>query len=132
MARTVERARALIGVRFRPQGRSAEMGLDCIGLATLTYQLPPARVRSDYRLHGGLRDEMEQDLALLFQRVATEVAAPGDLLLVAPGLRQLHLIVLTPVGYIHADARRRRVVEAPGAAPWPVLSAWRYREREAD
>lgn len=130
MANAVERARGLIGVRFRPQGRSTEAGLDCIGLATLAYGVSPARVRSDYRLQGGSRDELERELAPLFDRIAAARAAPGDLLLVAPGPRQLHLIVLTPGGFVHADARRRRVVEVPGVVPWPVLSAWRHPNRE--
>ena len=128
----VERARALIGARFRPQGRSAEIGLDCIGLAMLAYGLPQARVRADYRLHGGSREEMEKGLAPFFDRIPSAAAAPGDLLLVEPGARQLHLIVLTPDGYVHADARLRRVVEASGAAPWPLRSAWRYSDRGTD
>lgn len=128
--RAVEQARQLIGVRFRPQGRSAELGLDCIGVAALTFGLPPMRVRADYRLRGGSRGEIEADLASFFDRIPPASAEPGDLVLAAPGPMQLHVAVLTPEGYLHADAGLRRVAEAPGALPWPVLSAWRFRERE--
>ena len=54
----------------------------------------------------------------------------GDLLMVEAGPGQLHMIVMVPGGYVHADARLRRVVEAPGAPPWPVLAAWRGCEDE--
>ena len=36
----VARARALIGTRFRPQGRSAAEGLDCVGLVALAVLSP--------------------------------------------------------------------------------------------
>ena len=41
-----ERARALVGTRFRPQGRS-ELGLDCIGLVVATFGLDPEEIRRD-------------------------------------------------------------------------------------
>ena len=119
------RARALVGVRFRPQGRDSCLGLDCIGVVASVFDLPAAAVRRDYGLRGGRREEVESELARYFDPVLIGEAASGDLLLVRPGAAQLHLLVRTAGGYVHADAGLRRVVEAPGTPPWPVLSAWR-------
>jgi hypothetical protein len=54
------------------------------------------------------------------------IRTAGDLLLVRAGPHQLHVVILTGEGYLHADARLRRVVEVPGKVPWPVLSVWRH------
>lgn len=121
----VERARSLVGVRFRPQGRSAALGLDCIGLAVLAFGLPVNRVRADYRLCGGTRDEIETALGEFFRRVPVAEECAGDLLLVQAGAGHPHLLIMTTAGYLHADIRLRRIVEVPGSVPWPVLSAWR-------
>jgi hypothetical protein len=122
----VARGRAAVGARFRPQGRSVEEGLDCIGLAALATGC--AGVRRDYALRGcdaGVVEEGLRSAGLV--RVAEGQA--GDVLLVRSGARQLHLLVLTGAGYLHADARLRRVVEVPGAVPWPAVSAWRKEAR---
>lgn len=65
-----------------------------------------------------------------FRRVDNAVA--GDLLLCAVADNQLHLAVVTERGFVHADARLRRVVETPGAVPWPVLSAHRFNNHLQD
>ena len=44
-----ERARALVGTRFRAQGRGVG-GLDCVGVVLATFGLPLHLVRRDYRL----------------------------------------------------------------------------------
>lgn len=120
----VRRARALIGVRFRPQGRSVEAGLDCIGVVAVTFGL--TRVRSDYRLRAADADEVNGAFADCgFAAIAATEAGVGDVLVVQAGFRQLHVIILTPDGYLHGDAGLRRVVEVPGAVAWPVVGAWR-------
>lgn len=117
-----ERARALVGVRFRPQGRTPELGLDCIGLAACVFGLTD--VRRDYRLRGGDMGSLALELiAGGFVRVSE--AAAGDVLVARAGPGQLHLVILTDAGFVHADAGLRRVVEVPGAVSWPVLGAWR-------
>lgn len=120
----VRRARALLGVRFRPQGRSAD-GLDCVGLAAAALEL--GGVRSDYALRSSAIEELAADLLGHRLRPA-ERREPGDLLVMRAGAGQLHLGVWTGEGLVHADAGLRRVVERPGKVPWPVLSAWRLED----
>lgn len=126
----VAQARALVGVRFRPQGRSVETGLDCIGVAAMA--TGASGVRKDYCLRSSDADEVNGEFgASGFLRIAPAAAEAGDLLLVRAGPAQLHVVILTPDGYLHADARLRRVTEVPGPPPWPVLSAWRHPDYEA-
>jgi lipoprotein Spr len=124
----VARARALIGTRFRPQGRDPEHGLDCIGVAMMAMGVPKERVRGDYIIPAGSNaDEINSEIAALgFIRISPAAAGAGDLLLVRPAPAALHLAILTDTGYLHADMRLRRTVEVPGAVPWPTLSAWRH------
>ncbi|MGQ0660217.1 peptidoglycan endopeptidase [Sphingosinicella sp.] len=126
-AATVARARALIGTRFRPQGRSAEQGLDCVGVVMMAAGIGRERTPDDYRLRGSDIDAANAGLAAMgFVRLPSDRGEPGDVLVAKSGPGQLHAAVLTPGGYVHAHAGLRRVVETPGALPWPVLAAWRY------
>jgi murein DD-endopeptidase / murein LD-carboxypeptidase len=126
-AAIVARARALIGTRFRPQGRDPEQGLDCIGVAMMATRVPKERVRRDYCLHSNDPEEVNGDFdACGFVRIAPAAAGPADVLLVRPAPAGLHVVILTDRGYLHADMRRRKVVEVPGAVPWPIVSAWRH------
>lgn len=89
-------------------------------------------VRSDYGLRSSDPGEVNGDFSDCgFIRIAPRAAEAGDLLLVQAGPAQLHVVILTPEGYLHADARLRRVVEVPGELPWPILSAWRHPDHEA-
>lgn len=126
----VARARALVGTRFRPQGRTPAHGLDCIGLACAAFDIPSMSVASDYRLRGVDRRLIEQGVMRFFRRVAVESATPGDLLLLSVTADQSHLAVLSERGFVHADAGLRKVVETPGLPSWPVVSAWRRRKRQ--
>lgn len=121
----VARARALIGVRFRPQGRTRETGLDCVGLAAAAAGVKDAP--RDYALRGNSLERLAAELeAAGLMRV--EGARAGDLLVMAAGPGQLHLGVLAPDGLIHGDAGLRQVVERPGPPPWPVLGIWRKED----
>lgn len=122
------RAVALVGTRFRAQGRSAA-GLDCVGLVLAACALPPGLVRDDYRLRGDFRDEIIDALNSRFRRVAFGRRRTGDVLLLAVAADQLHLGILTPRGFVHADARLRRVVETPGMPRWPLIAIYRRRTR---
>jgi cell wall-associated NlpC family hydrolase len=116
------RARACIGVRFRPQGRDVVAGLDCIGL--VAHALAVDRVRNDYALRGGSLRELESGLVAAGLHVPSEAQA-GDVLVMRCGAEQLHLGIWTGGGLVHADAGLGRVAERPGSSPWPVLRNWR-------
>lgn len=120
----VARARGCVGARFRPQGRSVADGLDCIGLAGIAFAVKG--LPRDYALRGGTADRVAAGAAAAGLRaIDPSEAGRGDLLMVAAGPGQFHLLVLTDGGFVHADAGLRRVVEAPGPPLWPVLAAWR-------
>lgn len=122
----VARARSLIGVRYRPQGRSGETGLDCIGVAILALGVPVDAVPRDYRLRGTALPAVEASLERHgLVRGAGPDPRAGDLGLFVPGPALIHLAIFTGTGFIHADAALRRVVERPLPAPWPVLAYWR-------
>jgi cell wall-associated NlpC family hydrolase len=124
--RIVAAARGYVGVRFRLHGRSAERGVDCVGLALLALA-GAGRAKAEpgrYGLRGGNADLFEGWLkAAGMRRVRT--GRPGDLLLVQPGPAQFHLMIRVEGGTVHAHAGLRRVVEMPGEAPWPVIGMWR-------
>ena len=121
------KARALVGVRFRPQGRDPETGLDCVGMILRACAIDSAAVRSNYALRGDHAHELKSALGALCRRVMTAQAREGDILLMAAGPRQMHLGIRTERGVVHADAKLRRVVETPGKPPWPVIGAYRAR-----
>jgi cell wall-associated NlpC family hydrolase len=123
-AEVLAAARAAIGARFRLHGRDVESGLDCVGLVAVALR---RGAPDGYRLRTG-------DAALVAAqlRAAGLVEVPeamaGDLLRCRSGVGQLHLAIRAEDGIVHADAIARRVVERPGAVPWPVLSQWRLME----
>ena len=118
----VARARALIGTRFRPQGRSAAEGLDCIGLAAAA--IDARNVPRDYAMRGNSIRRLTDELRGAGLSAA-DIMAPGDVLILSPGPAQLHLGIFTGTGLVHGDAGLQRVVERPLPLPWPVLGIWR-------
>ena len=124
-----ERARALVGVRFRAQGRDVAIGLDCAGLAIAAYGLPCAQFRRDYRLRGEHRRELESVLVHDFRRIARARCQPGDIMVLGVASDQLHLAIKTCAGFVHADAKLGRVVETPRDPRWETLAVYRCRVR---
>jgi cell wall-associated NlpC family hydrolase len=118
------RARALVGVRFRPQGRSPDTGVDCIGVVALALQL--GSVRCDYMLHGGAIETLDDALREAGLRKVRK-AQIGDVLVLKAGAEQLHMAIVTDAGFVHAHAGLRRVVETPGRPEWPLVGIWRMR-----
>lgn len=121
-------ARALVGVRFRPQGRDPTYGLDCVGLVLSAFGEAgqPLSAPRDYPPRGGSADAVAALMANAgLAAIDEEEARAGDVLLVAAGAGALHLVVRTACGIVHADAGLRRVVERPGTLAWPILGAWR-------
>ena len=125
----VAAARACVGTRFRPQGRTPGLGLDCVGvvlIAAAAAGLGPFLVPA-YAIGG--RDEADVDAHLLAAS-CTEIpdAQPGDIIALRyPGGRR-HLAVVTPGGAVHAHAGLGRVVEGPLDPAWPIGGAWRLAE----
>ena len=117
----VARARGAIGARFRLHGRDTETGLDCVGLAGLAFGVEVPR---GYRLRSNDAARVAA-VAEALGLVPCGDGCPGDLLLMRSGPGQLHLAIDSGTGIVHADAMLRRVVERPGAAPWPVIGRWR-------
>ena len=127
MSAAARAARGCVGTRFRPQGRDPRAALDCVGRAGVA--LGVEGLPTGYALRGGDPATAAAVIAAAGLRpVAADAAAEGDLLLLATGPAQLHFAVLTDTGFVHADARLRRVVETPGRPDWPVLGAWRAEQ----
>ncbi len=127
--RVAAAARSAMGAKFRLHGRAPADGLDCIGLVAHALAAGgfAGEVPTGYALRGGVPAHVAALLdAAGLERVAEEAA--GDVLLLATGPGQLHLAIATGDGCIHADAVLRRVVERPGALPWPILGRWRLAD----
>ena len=122
----VGRARALVGTLFRPQGRIAANGLDCVGLAAAACAVPADAIPADYRMAGaGHGARLTAGLAARFRLVRERRA--GDLLLMRPEADRWHLGVWTGDGIVHADAGLRAVVETPGEPAWAVVAIYRLK-----
>lgn len=122
----VDAARGCVGTRFRAQGRTPGLGLDCVGVvlvaaaaAGMSSVALPA-----YALGGDYEAEIERVLARI-GCFPLGVPAFGDLLVIAPARRRRHLAVVTPAGVVHAHAGVGRVVEGPVDANWTIIGAWR-------
>ena len=123
------RARALVGARFRPQGRG-EGGFDCVGVVTETFGIAPAHVRRDYEMRGpGNLKQLRSTLNRHFRKVSGPQIRVGDVMLLEVAEGQPHLAVRTEAGFVHAHAGIRRVVETPGLPEWPLIALYRKRRR---
>jgi hypothetical protein len=127
-ATVAQAALDLIGIPFLLHGRSADAGLDCVGLAGLCLSTAgeDAAVPTDYRLRGqhsarvcAYFDDRQ------FSRVSDGSVVAGDILLLEPGVRQIHLAVMTPKGAVHAHLGLGRVVATPLPLPWRTIAQWR-------
>jgi len=125
----VERARSLIGTRFRAQGRNPDTGLDCVGVLMLTFGIGRDEVRRDYRLRGAHRKEIERHLLRHFRRVRPSEKRCGDVLWCDVTADQVHLAIHCGDSFIHADSRLRSVVETPGEPQWQIAGVYRRRGR---
>jgi cell wall-associated NlpC family hydrolase len=117
-------ARALVGVRFRAQGRDPALGLDCVGVVAEALRRAGAAAAIP-RNYAVARGRLPVG-AVPADFVVCDGGVVGDVLLCRVAATQLHLAVRAYDGIIHADALARRVVARPGAVPWPLESAWRW------
>lgn len=124
-ARVVAQARALVGVPFALHGRDARFGVDCVGLAVLAFGR--AGHRGVAPLRYGVRAGVARVEGWLREAgfVAVDAAAVGDLVVVRPSAVQMHVMICTGDGFVHAHGGLGRVVEMPGDCGWPVVGCWR-------
>jgi len=119
-------ALALLGVPFRLRGRSAQTGLDCVGLVMMA--LGGAGVPVDEPPTYGLRGTGPARAEALLRQAGlapADVETLGDVLLVESGPMQLHLMVRAGGGHVHAHAGLGRVVLMPPPLCWPLVGIWR-------
>ena len=128
-ARIAGEARQLVGVPFRLHGRSAETGLDCIGLVALALKKATDRevvVPQGYRLRNADISSFLELVCLAGLHPIEGRATPGDVLHTRPGPAQDHLAIAIGRGHlVHAHAGLRRVVLAPIANCGALLHHWR-------
>lgn len=116
-------ARELSGVRFRHQGRSAETGVDCVGLwvvALETAGVPVEDFRAYRKFPSG--DELRARMRRQFDPVTR--AEPGDALMlrVPRHVKARHLAVYVGDGKMaHAESSIGRVIVEP--VPWSNVDA---------
>jgi len=118
-----EKARTYLGVKWRHQGRSKAVGIDCAGLVVL--------VGSDLRIlnydttsyqRNAHNDAFVSHFAdnLIKKRIADR--EPGDVLLFRDKLFSCHSAILTTKHgvehIVHAYATRKKVVEEPLLQDW--------------
>lgn len=131
-----EMALQLCGTDFRLHGRSADHGLDCIGVAAqcLGAADMACDVPTGYSIRGGSAEQISEVMmqagfaAVPPDKMAGEPLREGDIVLARPSPVQLHLMVRTEGGFVHAHAGLGQVVFAPGAAPWPIEQIFRLLE----
>lgn len=127
-------AEALIGTPFALHGRSPQHGLDCVSLVACALEAlgSAPRIPEGY----GLRNTNISRFLMLARGNGFEAASQtgtdqirrGDLLLVAPGPGQSHLLIaLARDRFVHANAGLRRVAAHCGPLGWPIEHHWRLR-----
>jgi hypothetical protein len=65
-----------------------------------------------------------------FRRVSRRACRVGDVMMLQVARDQLHLVVRTDAGFVHADARIGTIVETPGTPGWRLLAVYRRRVRQ--
>lgn len=127
-------ALTLVGTPFRLHGRCAA-GLDCVGVVVRALEgagVAVGAMPDGYRLRGTEPVTVEAVLrggGLVAVSGAVQI---GDIALIAPSPRQLHLALLGQgaagdLRSIHAHIGLGRVVEMPGLPEGVLLSRWRIR-----
>lgn len=112
-ATVVRRARELVGTRYALQGRDPARGIDCIGVVLHSFAIGARGVPDDYRLSTfGREEELLAYVGRFFRTVPPRRVRPGHLVVMRFATGQIHLGILTGDGIVHADVRRRRIIES--------------------
>jgi murein DD-endopeptidase / murein LD-carboxypeptidase len=121
-------AQTLVGSPFRLHGRDAGTGLDCIGLVGLAAGIEA--LPEGYTMRSGTPLRVLEGLSDAgFRRRWADTSKIGDIIVFRPGPGQFHFAIRTPDGFVHADARRGKVVETPGLPEWPIEGIWHISTR---
>lgn len=130
----VARTMACVGTPFYRQGRMPGVGLDCVGVAleaAAAAGVAPMTPIAGYTLSG---DHVDRVLSVLRGLGCVErppgIMFPADLLLFAPTPQQRHFAVLGHDMMIHAHVTLGRVVAQPVPPDLPLLSVWRFPEKD--
>lgn len=127
--RIARAAAALVGRGFRLHGRDPDTGLDCVGLVVCATRASgsPCVLPTGYRLRTGEWKDAGYWAVRNGFGDAPAPHAPGDILMVAPGPSQLHLVIVAedPERVVEAHAGLRKVVFGPLPGAASVLRGWR-------
>lgn len=118
----------LIGVPFRLHGRDPSKGLDCIGLVHAALVAIDRRpiAPEGYRLRNSDPSRWLGYAELSGFQKSTGELMIGDIVLIEPGMGQLHLIIADGTGQsVHAHAGLGRVVREPIPIRTAPLAQWR-------
>lgn len=120
-------ARESLGTRFRHQGRSAQHGVDCVGLIIVAAR-SVGMALEDTLVYG--RQPQPGDFFRYIERnqmVPVTSQRLGDVGLFDFGAGPQHAALFTQTGLIHAYAPARKVIEHGFRAPWPQQLCGVYR-----
>ena len=138
----IAEARTWIDTPVRTGGRKKGVEIDCVGLIVKVgvnskmMDEPDLAVLANGGNYGLLPNpkHMQEALERFLKPITKEKLLPGDVILfeLSRGSGGMHLGILTffdgRLAVIHADARRKRVVEITYSGTFPrlTLSHWRY------
>lgn len=121
-------ASTFIGVRFQLRGRDPRVGVDCVGLVVCSLHAIgyPSIAPTGYSLRNSDHSRwISYAKAAGLELVHDQIKA-GDILLIAPGPGQQHLVIVeSPTSIIHAHAGLRKVVRQPMDQGGRTQAHWR-------
>lgn len=126
--RFASEAERLAGAQFRLHGRQPETGLDCVGLVAWSLEKAGGQLTGlpSYGLRNLSPEPFLQSAQTCGFSDASGAIRRGDLLFVAPGPCQQHLVVaLGNNRFVHAHAGLRHVAVHSGLPAWQLLAHWR-------
>ncbi|WP_199503816.1 peptidoglycan endopeptidase [Qipengyuania sp. YIM B01966] len=128
-------AAALVGTPYRAEGRAPGHGLDCLGVVLAALRgagIAAAEMPSPPGWRQTAIDEWLGRAAQVGLRPASGAPIPGDVLLVASGPGQHHLLIVGPAGdsCISAHAGLGQVVASPLPAPATLRRHWRMADNK--
>lgn len=129
--RQVEIARSLLGVPWLHQGRDPTVGIDCICMCALSYEVPLDLIPADYSRdpHDKL---LTRELHRWFGQPVSDGPRVGDLIDMAWGRVERHVAIVGDYRYggltiIHTDSILGEVTEHPFDFKWQRRLCHVYR-----